>query len=63
MIELTIDAMTCGHCEKIVKQTVQKLDPQARVEVDLSTKKVRIDGARDARSIREALAEEGYPAV
>ena len=63
MIELTVDAMTCGHCEKIVKQTVQKLDPQARVEVDLSTKKVRIDGARDARSIREALAEEGYPAV
>ena len=63
MIELTIDAMTCGHCEKIVKQTVQKLDPQARVDVDLSTKKVRIDSVRDAQSIREALAEEGYPAA
>ena len=33
MIELTVDAMTCGHCEKIVKQTVQKLDPQARVDL------------------------------
>lgn len=61
MIEWTVNAMTCGHCEKVVTQTVRKLDPQARVEVDLSTKKVRIDGARDAQALREALTEEGYP--
>lgn len=63
MIELTVDAMTCGHCEKVVKQAVQKLDPQARVEVDLPAKKVRVDSTRDAQSIRDALAEEGYPAT
>lgn len=63
MIELTVNAMTCGHCEKVVRQTVQRLDPQARVEVDLATKKVRIDSTHDPRPIREALAEEGYPAA
>lgn len=63
MIELTIDAMTCGHCEKVVRQTVQRLDPRARVEVDLAAKKVRIDSTHDTQSIREALSEEGYPAA
>lgn len=63
MIELTLNHMTCGHCEKVVRQTVQKLDPKARVDVDLVTKKVRIDSTRDAQSIRDALAEEGYPAT
>ena len=63
MIELKLDTMTCGHCEKVVRQTVQKLDPQARVDVDLATKQVRIDTAHDAQAIRDALAEEGYPAA
>lgn len=63
MLELKVDAMSCAHCERTIRQTVQRIEPQARVEVDLSARTVRIDGARDADAIREALAEEGYPAV
>ena len=60
MIELNITSMTCGHCAAVVTKTVQQTDPQARVEIDLPTKKVRIDGARDRATIEQALAQAGY---
>ena len=60
MIELNITSMTCGHCAAVVTKTVQQIDPQARVEIDLTTKKVRIDGARDRATIEQALAQAGY---
>jgi len=62
-IELTLPAMTCGHCVKTVTATAQRLDPQARVEAELATHRVRIEtqAARDA--VVKALADEGYPAA
>jgi copper chaperone len=61
--ELTLPAMTCGHCVKTVTATVQRLDAQARVSADLATHQVRVDttAARDA--VTKALADEGYPAA
>ena len=63
MIELTLPDMTCGHCVRTVTQTVQKLDPTARVEIDLPTQRVRIDSSVDAQAIAKALGEEGYPSA
>ena len=62
MIELTRPTMTCGHCVKTVTATVQKLDAQARVQIDLPSQTVRIESSTPAEQIRAALAEEGYPA-
>ena len=62
MIELTLPTMTCGHCVKTVTATVQKLDAQARVQIDLPTHKVQIETQQPAERVRQALAEEGYPA-
>ena len=63
MIELTLPDMTCGHCVRTVTQTVQKLDPAARVEIDLPAQRVRIDSSVDAQAIAKALGEEGYPSA
>jgi len=62
MIELTLPDMTCGHCVKTVTATVQKLDVQARVQIDLPTHKVQIETTQPAEAVKQALAEEGYPA-
>jgi copper chaperone len=62
MIELTLKDMTCGHCVRTVTQTVQKLDPQARVEIDLPSQRVKIETQQPPEAVRQALAEEGYPA-
>jgi copper chaperone len=63
MIELNLPDMTCGHCASTVAQTCKFVDPAAKVEVDLSTKKVKIDSAEDRKDFAEALAEAGYPPV
>ncbi|MFN3415908.1 MAG: heavy-metal-associated domain-containing protein [Caldimonas sp.] len=62
MIELTLKDMTCGHCVRTVTQTVQKLDPQARIEIDLPAQRVKIDTTQPPEAVRQALAEQGYPA-
>jgi copper chaperone len=60
MIELTLPTMTCGHCVRTVTETVKKLDPAAKLEIDLPSHKVQIESERAADEFRSALAEEGY---
>ena len=60
MIDWTVPTMTCGHCVATVTRTVQRVDPAAKVDIELAQHRVRIDTVRDAQAIRAALAEEGY---
>jgi copper chaperone len=61
MIEMTLPDMSCGHCASTVTQACKLVDPGAKVEVDLGTKKVRIESAEDRQDFSEALTEAGYP--
>ena len=63
MIDLKVNDMTCGHCVKTITKTVTSLDPGAKVEADLGTKRVRIESSRPAAELTKALAEAGYPAT
>lgn len=63
MIEMTLPDMSCGHCASTVTQACKDVDPAARVEVDLGTKKVTIDSTADREAFAAALAEAGYPAA
>ncbi len=60
MIELTLPTMTCGHCVKSVTATVQRVDPAAKLQIDLPTHKVQIDSTQDRAAFASALTEEGY---
>jgi Cu+-exporting ATPase len=61
MYELTVEDMSCGHCVGRVTKSVQALDKDAKVEVDLPTKKVKIDSSADLDRIAEAIVAAGYP--
>ncbi|MFT8244203.1 heavy-metal-associated domain-containing protein [Roseomonas sp. BN140053] len=63
MIELTVRGMDCAHCVRAVTEAVRELDPQASVEVDLATGRVRAEtgAARDA--VAQAITAEGYEVV
>jgi copper chaperone len=63
MIELTLPDMSCGHCVQTVTRTVQRLDAQATLEIELAAHRVRIDSSLPAASFIEALAEAGYRAA
>ena len=61
MYELTVEDMSCGHCVGRVTKSVQALDKDAKVEVDLPTKKVKVDSSADLDRIAEAIVAAGYP--
>jgi len=63
MIELKVNNMTCGHCVKTITKTVTSIDPAAKVETDLGTKRVRIESARPVAELTKALGDAGYPAT
>ncbi len=63
MMELKVDSMSCGGCAASVTKAVKQADPQAKVEVDLSTKLVSVDTAVDRATIVQALTSAGYRAV
>jgi copper chaperone len=60
MIEFTLPTMTCGHCVRTVTDTVQRLDAQAQVQIDLPTHRLRIDSTLPPAPFVAALTEEGY---
>ena len=60
MIELTLNDMSCGHCSGVVTKTVKALDANATVQIDLASKKAKIDTLADAAAVRTALTEAGY---
>ncbi len=61
MMEFKVDAMSCGHCVSAVTETVKAVDPQARVDVDLPGKTVKIESSQDRARLAHALTEAGYP--
>jgi Cu+-exporting ATPase len=61
MYELTVEGMSCAHCVGRVTKTVQGLDQEAKVEIDLPTKKVRIESRAELEKIAAAIDEAGYP--
>lgn len=63
MLELNVTGMTCGHCVRTVTQAVKAVDPEAQVQVDLGSKRVRVEGRSSADELIRALGKAGYPAV
>ena len=61
MLEFNLPDMTCGHCASTVTMAVKQVDPDAKVEVDLNAKKVKVDSGEERPQIAAALTEAGYP--
>jgi len=57
-----VQGMTCGHCVKAVTRAVQEQDAQAKVEVDLAGKQVRVQSSLAVEQVLAAIREEGYQA-
>ncbi len=55
-----VTGMTCGHCESLVKQFIQQLDPEAQVTVDLPTGHVDVVSRQPRKDIILAIEEAGY---
>lgn len=56
----TVQGMSCGHCVKAVTQAVQKLDPQAQVQVDLPSQTVEVQSMQPREAIAAVIVDQGY---
>ena len=63
MYTLKVEKMSCGGCASRVTRTVQTLDPDAKVEVLLKDKLVRVESARAPDAVAAAITAAGYPAT
>jgi copper chaperone len=61
MYELQVEGMTCGGCANSVKRSVQAVDRNAKVEVDLASKKVRVETSAYLNAVTSAITDAGYP--
>ena len=55
-----VQGMTCGHCERAVKQAIAQVDPQASTTVDLPTGQVVVHSTSNRETLVQAIQEEGY---
>lgn len=63
MTMLSVPDMTCGHCRASVTDALSRLSGAAKVEVDLTAKTVRVEGAADTAEMIRALDAIGFPAT
>ena len=61
MIEMTLPTMTCGHCVKVVTGTVQKVDAQARLQIDLPSHTVKIEKLSYTEKPVKGPVPDGFP--
>ena len=63
MTTFEVKDMTCGHCIKTITQAVMALDPAAKVQIDLPSRRVQIESASAAAALSQAIVQAGYSPV
>lgn len=60
MIELKVERMTCGGCAATVRAAVLEVAPAARIEIEIATGALRVQGDADEARVRAAIEQAGY---
>ena len=60
-MEFEVKNMSCVHCASVISQTVKLIDPDAKVAIDLGSKKLTIDSEEERHEFASALTDAGYP--
>lgn len=60
MLDFQLPTMTCQHCVKVVTQTVQAADPDARIEIDLAVHRLQVETGVGRDELAARLADAGY---
>ncbi|WP_334187093.1 heavy-metal-associated domain-containing protein [Noviherbaspirillum sp.] len=63
MYELQVEGMNCGGCVKGVTRSVHTVDSNAKVDVDLKARTVRVDTNAGLDAIASAITKAGYPVI
>ncbi len=62
MLELNVPSMTCGGCAGAIRRALAAADPQAVVEADPPSRRLRVQANLDSEAVLAVLERIGHPA-
>ncbi|MDZ7704629.1 MAG: cation transporter [Trueperaceae bacterium] len=63
MTKLSVQGMTCGHCERAVKEALEAVEGAQNVAVNLDEGYATVEGDANVDALVAAVKEEGYNAA
>jgi copper chaperone CopZ len=59
---ITVEGMTCGHCEQTVEEALEDVDGVTSASADRETESVTVEGNAATAELISAVDEAGYEA-
>lgn len=59
-IEISVEGLTCDHCERVVRNAIIGRDKAAEVKVDVASGRVHARTKLERQDVVEAIQAEGY---
>ena len=63
MMKFNVEGMTCGHCQKAVKDALEGIPGIERAKVDWKEGTALVEGSADVQVLIGAVEDEGYTAT
>jgi copper chaperone len=60
---LTVEGMSCGHCEQTVEDAIEALTGVRAAAADRDADQVTVDGDADTEELVAAVEDAGYDAT
>ncbi|PLK49863.1 heavy-metal-associated domain-containing protein [Uliginosibacterium sp. TH139] len=60
MYEFIVPDISCGGCAKTITRILGELDANAKVDIDVATKQVKVETALAREAIVSRLSEAGF---
>lgn len=61
-ISLTVEGMSCGHCEQTVEEALLSVEGVTTAEADSEASSATVNGDVEPASLVEAVSDAGYAA-
>lgn len=61
-VQLMVKGMSCGGCVRSVTRAIQRVDQTAKVDVELETGRVHVEGGVSPEQARQSIERAGYAA-
>jgi len=59
---ITVEGMSCGHCEQTVEEALQAVSGVTGVTVDREAERASVDGDAETAALVDAVEDAGYAA-
>ena len=60
MYQFKVSDMTCGHCVSTITKALKGADPQAKIDISLADKRVRVETTLSQEEVAGEIREAGY---